>query len=196
MKNGRYLKKKKRTNKRIIMLLASLMLLVGVAVSGTIAYLTDQTSDVENIFTPVATTTEIDEEIESGVKKNVKVTNTGDISAYIRATVIISWVDPDGSSVVYAGMPAAETDYEMKIPVDSKWVKGSDGFWYYTEPVAVESSTGVLLTDCRPLETANIPEGASLSVEILAQSVQAQGVDANGTKAVVLAWGIDPESLS
>lgn len=195
MKNGRHLKKKKITNRRVITLLASLVLIVGVAVGGTIAYLVAQTSDVTNTFSPTETKTEISEDIENGVKKNVKVTNTGDISAYIRVNVIISWVDPDDSGMVYAGTPVAGVDYEMTIPVDSKWVEGSDGFWYYKEPVAAGFSTGVLLTDCKPLETANIPEGAALSVEILAQSVQAQGVDENGTKAVVLAWGLDPEQL-
>ncbi len=195
MKKGRYLKKKQKNRGKILAVLASLVLLAGVAVGSTMAFLVAQTEGKENVFTQAKTTAVIDEVIEDGVKKDVKVTNTGDITAYIRATVIISWVDPDDSSMVYAGMPAEGTDYEMTIPVDSQWVKGNDGFWYYTQPIAAGDFTGVLLTDCKPLETANIPDGASLSVEILAQSVQAQGVDESGKKAVVLAWGLDPETL-
>ena len=35
-----------------------------------------------------------------------------------------------------------------------------------------------------------------LNVEIVSQSIQADGVTAGGVKAVVDAWGVDPESLS
>ena len=48
----------------------------------------------------------------------------------------------------------------------------------------------MLFTDCAPV-AANVPEGYSLSVEILAQTIQADGVDAKGNKPIELAWGVD-----
>ena len=38
-------------------------------------------------------------------------------------------------------------------------------------------------------------DGYTLHVEIVSQSIQAEGTDAVGVKPVVLAWGVDPSTL-
>ena len=45
-----------------------------------------------------------------------------------------------------------------------------------------------LITSCEQVGSA--PTGYALSVEIITQTIQADGVDSNGEKTVVLAWGI------
>lgn len=169
-------------------MLVSIIALLTIVAGTTIAYLYTNTPSITNTFTPTKVTTTIVEDDPSETKNNVKVTNTGDIDAYIRATVIVTWKDANGN--VYATAPVEGTDYTVTwMPNDdkgyaSKWVKGSDGYYYYTEVVKPGDSTGVLLTDCKPTTTSTAPEGYHLSVEILASAIQAEPSD-----AVTTAWG-------
>lgn len=175
-----------KNNKSIAMLVSLIALLV-VFVGSTIAYLFMQTDSITNTFTPTSTGITIVEENEGSTKNNVKITNTGEIKAYIRATVVVTWKDTNGN--VYGKAPVENTDtnsdgdYEVTWTKNS-WVKGSDGFYYYKEPVESGDSTGVLLTDCKPVE-GKAPEGYNLSVEILAQAIQAEP-----TSAVTDAWKV------
>lgn len=169
-----------KNNKSIAMLVSLIALLV-VFVGSTIAYLFMQTDSITNTFTPTSTGITIVEENEGSTKNNVKITNTGEIKAYIRATVVVTWKDTNGN--VYGKAPVENTDYEVNWTMKD-WVKGSDGFYYYKEPVESGDSTGVLLTDCKPVE-GKAPEGYNLSVEILAQAIQAEP-----TSAVTDAWKV------
>ena len=142
------------------------------------------------------------ESFNGTVKNNVTIQNDGDTEAYIRAAVVVTWQDSEGK--VYAVKPEVGVDYQITFPTGTGWVyRTADGFYYYTSPVVpednavttdvVEDSTGVLLTNCMPLKAAPA-DGYTLSVEIVAESVQAKGFDGSD-KAVVKAWGIDPETL-
>lgn len=82
--------------------------------------------------------------------------------------------------------------------VGAGWEAGTDGYYYYTQRVsykADQNSTRLLFTDCKPLidiqtgQTPNQPNGYALSIEILSQSVQADGVDQSGVPAVTASWG-------
>lgn len=46
-----------------------------------------------------------------------------------------------------------------------------------------------MLTDGKMELDADIPSGYDLSMEIIAQTIQADGVNSNGQKPVLLAWG-------
>lgn len=83
--------------------------------------------------------------------------------------------------------------------VGKGWVSGLDGYYYYTQRVSCkenQNSTQILFTGCKPCidqqtgRTPNQPEGYALSIEILSQSVQADGTDKAGIPAVTEAWGI------
>ncbi len=164
----------------------SLALLLTVSIFGTLALLSTDAEPVVNTFTPTKVPNEVVETIEGNVKKEVQIKNTGNIDAYIRAAVVINWVDKNGN--VYAHAPAADTDYAINWTM-TDWVK-KDGFYYYTKPVAPGATTKTLFTDCKVIGTP--PTGYQLSVEIMAQSIQAEGVGGeNGlTPAVTLAWGM------
>ena len=169
----------KRINKKVILLAVSLLLILSAAIGGTVAYLIDQTGSITNTFTPVKVTPGINENFENNVKNNVKITNTGDIPAYIRVKVVVTWKDKEDN--VYGAAPVLGTDYTWQIP-GTDWVKGSDGFYYYTKPVPAGEKTSVLLTACQPV-AGRAPAGYSLSVDIHAQAIQAEP-----TTAVTSAW--------
>lgn len=189
-------------SKKKLILLVSLVMLLIVAVGGSLAYLTANTEPLENIFPTSEVPISVQESFNGTVKNNVTIQNDGDTEAYIRAAVVVTWQDSEGK--VYAVKPEVGVDYQITFPTGTGWVyRTADGFYYYTSPVVpednavttdvVEDSTGVLLTNCMPLKAAPA-DGYTLSVEIVAESVQAKGFDGSD-KAVVKAWGIDPETL-
>lgn len=167
---------------RLVLLIASLSLLLMIAVGATLAILFDKTDSITNTFTPTEVGGKITEDFNSEVKKNVQVKNTGDIDAYIRAYVVVTWQDDSGN--VYPTAPAEGTDYTVTWTKDG-WVKHTDGFYYYTSKVKPGDSTGILLTDCMPVE-GKTPEGYHLSVEILSSAIQA-----DPTNAVKEAWKVE-----
>ena len=170
----------KRINKKVILLAVSLVLILSAAIGGTVAYLIDQTGSITNTFTPVKVTPEVTEDFDKKVKNNVQITNTGDIPAYIRVKVVVTWKDAQDN--VYGAAPVLGTDYTWTSGSDKWFLK--DGFYYYSEPVAAKGTTGVLFTACQPVAD-RAPEGYSLSVDIHAQAIQAEPA-----AAVQDAWGV------
>lgn len=172
----------KRLDKsRLVLLIASLSLLLMIAVGATLAFLVDSTDPIPNTFTPTKVGGEIDEDFKNNVKNNVKVENTGDIDAYIRAYVVVTWQNDAGE--VYPTAPVEDTDYTVTWTMDG-WVKHTDGFYYYKTRVAPQASTGILLTECKPVD-GKTPEGYHLVVEILSSAIQADPAD-----AIHDAWGV------
>ena len=172
--------------KKSIALLVSLILVLSVTIGVSLAYLVATTGPVQNTFTPSSVTTEVDEEFENfvdTVKTDVSIKNTGDIDAFIRAAVVVTWQDKDGN--VYGTAPVEGTDYEISYnlgdPTNSegKWILGSDGFYYWTKLVKSEKedandcNTGVLISEAKPLKAAPA-EGYTLCIEILGSGIQAK----------------------
>lgn len=93
---------------------------------------------------------------------------------YIRAAVNITWMkDADASDqTVTARTPQNGTDYDITYLVNTGWIEGTDGYWYYQSPVVPGANTGTLIENCTQLATANVPEGYHLSVEIVASAIQ------------------------
>ena len=179
--------------------LVALLLLLCCTVAGTLAYLVTSTDPVTNTFTPASVSTEVKETFKDGVKSDVKIKNTGDIPAYIRAAVIINWADATGK-VYGGGTPAASTeevtgDYTISYNTDGSWKQIGD-YWYYTKPVAADSLTEkALIESCAPV-AGKAPEGYNLQVTILADGIQADGVASNGKTPMEDAWGVTPGQLN
>lgn len=177
---------KPKSRKKIAVILASLCLACAIGVGSTVAFITTSTETVENTFTATDVTCAVQEDFNNNVKNNVSVKNTGNIDAYIRAYVSVTWQNEQGE--IYGGaVPKDDTDYEIlwynedtDNSIPDNWIKGADGFYYYKTAVAPEQSTTVLFTDCQPMSTA--PDGYSLSVEIIASAIQSKPGDA------VAAW--------
>ena len=184
-----------KKSKKSMALLASLLLLVFATVGGTVAFLMDKTNEKVNQFTPSEITTTVVEELNGQTKSNVKIQNTGDTEAYIRAAVVVTWKDKDGN--VYGKAPIEGTDYKIDWyeegddDSESNWKKGVDGFYYWTKPVngsresdVSESSTytGTLIKSCTVSESTPVDD-YFLNVEIIGSSIQSKPIN-----AVVSAW--------
>lgn len=163
--------------------LVALLVLLCCTVAGTLAYLVDKTPEVKNTFEPASVSTAVEETFKNGEKKDVKIQNTGDIDAYIRAAVIINWADKDGN---VSATPVEDGDYKIKYDTSNTWKKIGD-YWYYTNPVAADSLTEkALIESCAPV-AGKAPEGYNLQVTILADGIQSEPLT-----AIKEAWHVDP----
>lgn len=179
--------------KRIIALLVGVILLAGTA--GTLAWLS-VTGVLVNQFGIGSVTPSVQETLNGKVKSDVKAKNTGTAPAYIRAAVDIYWQDQDGARLWDEPKeePKGEADYEIAWSVAGasgansayNWVKASDGFYYWTSPVAPGAETGVLINRVTELKAT---EGRNLVVDISTQAVQAMP-----DEAVHDAWGCSVEN--
>lgn len=163
--------KAKRVGSGFVLLILAAVLAIG----GTLAYIIANTEEVRNKFTPGEVRCEVVEQWEEPhkVKSDVKIKNTGNTAAYIRATYVVTWQKEDGT--VNGKMPVAGTDYT--IDVESAKERGwmlIDGYWYYTSPVSAGGETGVLIASCKLAEGAAVPTGYHLSVEIIASAIQSE----------------------
>ena len=170
------------SGKKALILMVSLVAILAVSVGGVLAWLATSSNDVTNTFAPGDTEIEIEEKFEKNVKSDVKVINKGNIPVYIRANLVFTWKDSAGNII--------EKPADATLTVDhgnGDWVKGSDGFWYYTKPVAVKGSTTNIINKA----TIKFPEGKGykMDLEVMAQSIQAEPKD-----AVVGAWGVTVNS--
>lgn len=174
-------KKTRRKNAdRAVLLLVSLVLVLSVAIGGTLGYLTGQVS-VTNTMKVGNFTTEIEEDLDEDVKSDVKIKNTGEYDAYVRAVVVVTWQNTEGA--VYPKAPVAGTDYEITYN-QTDWTKNGE-FWYYNGIVGADESTAALIQKCQPKVGVTAPEGYELNVEILASAIQAEPAE-----AVQEAWGM------
>lgn len=164
----------RRRQRRFVTLLVSLLLVIGLAVGGTLAFVISKTSEKRNGFFPAQVSCDVIEEFNGTVKSNVAVKNTGETNAYIRAAVNVTWMKDENPSeqAVSATVPQIDVDYELIFHVDTGWIKGADGYWYYQTPVAPDANTAELIRECRQLEGAKVPQGYHLSVEIAASAIQ------------------------
>ena len=164
----------------------ALALVLTLSVGGTVAYLITKTDAVKNTFTPGRVSCEVNESFNNNVKTNVSIQNTGNVKAYIRATVVVNWVTETGK------VCANHTHTVEIVPKGSAW-KENSGYYYYTKPVDPDDFTDKLISNEIKLSQAD--DGCKMQVTILAQAIQAEGVDSSNKKAVVDAWGVDPAEL-
>ena len=157
-----------------IILIATLVFLV---LCGTvIAYMFRQTEYKDNQFTPAEVKCQVAEEFDGTRKTEVKVTNTGNIDAYLRVRLVSYWVDAAGNVVAKPSeMPA--------IDMASGWLKGENDTYYYTVPVAPEAFTDDLISS--PIILEKDENGYLQVLEIFAEAIQSEPA-----KAVTNSWGV------
>lgn len=166
--------------KRIVALLVGVLLLAGAA--GTFAWLS-----VTGVLVNEFGFGSVDEKRDNNVKSDVAVKNSGSAPAYLRVAVDIYWQDKDGARLW--DEPVAGKDYVIELDKVSNasttnsarsWVVASDGFYYWTSPVAPMGETGVLIRSVSEKKT----DGKNLVVDISTQAIQSTPDD-----AVKEAWG-------
>ena len=177
MYNGSHVSPRKKSgrSRRPLLLLASLVLLLALAVGGTVAWLNSSSGPVTNTMSPGQVPITINETINetfNGITKSgVTVTNTGNIDAYIRVAIVANAVDENGN--IIAGTAPSYTVNE------TNW-QYLDGYYYYKGAVAPDGTTEALFTG-----SVTVTGG---ELNILAESIQVLG-GINGKTASVYAWG-------
>lgn len=158
-----------RTAKSSALIIALALILI-LAVGGTVAYIFTQTGPVINTFTPTEAKITVDEQTNSNQKTSITVVNnsTG-VPVYIRVALVANMIDKDENVTGAADVP--------NFTRGDKWILGSDGYYYYTEPVPVSQSTGNLLGTAMTLDE-------NMQVVVLADAIQAVP-----KQAVIDAWG-------
>ena len=159
----------RRTAKSSALIIALALILV-LAVGGTVAYIFTQTDPVINTFTPTEAKITVDEKTSDNQKTSITVVNnsTG-VPVYIRVALVANMIDKDENVTGAASVPT--------FTLGKDWIKGSDGYYYYTEPVPVGGSTGNLLEKAMTLDE-------NMQVVVLADAIQAMP-----KQAVIDAWG-------
>lgn len=119
---------KKSSRKTLCLAAAALVLAGGVSVGSAYAYFTTYTEASGGVkFELGSTKTEVDEKVESGTKI-VSIKNTGDYACYVRATAFAG----SGYTLTFSDGGS------------DKWSDGHDGYWYYSDLLQPEETTGTL----------------------------------------------------
>lgn len=180
--------KRRNGSHKALMLTVSIVLLVLVGVGVTVTYIMKKTEPIVNNFLSAKVACAIEENFDGTVKSDVSIKNTGNVSAYIRAKVLVTWQVGADAVEIYSRSPKENENYSV-IWGDSSWVLGDDGYWYYTQPVAVGENTSDLIESIIPIGEA--PEGYTLSVEILASAIQADPISVVETEWQVMTFGTE-----
>lgn len=181
VRKGTAKRRRLRWSKQFAVLACVAVLLTGF-VGSSLAWLMDSTEKVENKFIPGDVTPEVTEGFDGNVKSDVKIQNTGNVDAYIRAKLVFTWQNEAGEVL---GVAPTSDDYTISWTKEG-WVNGPGGYYYYTTPVVPGGSTKVLATGIMQV-SPNPAEDYTLHVEVLAESIQAEPV-----KAVQEAWNWTP----
>lgn len=180
VKPARLVRKPHKGRGRLAMMVLSVVLLLGVAIGGTIAWLSTKTTPVTNTFTPAEVTCEVEEKFDktTGVKNDVNVKNTGNIDVYIRVKLVTYRTNDAGQHI---GGTAALPKFTM----GKNWVEYGK-YYYYTLPVAPEEKPAANLADSMTLTGSyEDADGGKQALDVMAEAIQSAP-----EKAVGEAWGV------
>lgn len=167
----------KNFNRKSMLVIACIVLVLTVTVGGTLAYLITSSGPVTNTFTPARVTCAV---IENGktsgnlteynvgtTKSDVVIKNTGTTAAYIRAAVAANWVDASNNIVA----PVKGFTFTS----ESGWSE-SNGFYYYANPVDPDKTTSELITSYSVSNAGEKPANADhLEITVICQAIQSAG---------------------
>lgn len=199
--------KKGRVSKAFVLFITGITAVLALfcAAGVTTAFLKDDTEPVKNTFTPGSVIPEIEEEFDGYDKKSVKIKNTGNSAAYIRAAVI--------GNTLATGSAAQKEEFEHMItgPFDVRdnlnvkygapsaeelkagcWFE-KEGYYYWSLPVDPGEYTGELIKKDLPVKIYEEKDGQIIinrQVTVLSEAIQAKGADSNCISPVEKAWGI------
>ena len=167
-----------RTGRLTTMVIATVLLLA-LAIGGTLAWLSTKDTPIQNTFLPTKVTCEVTETFDgsNGVKSNVNVKNTGTINAFIRVKLVTYRTNDKGYHIGgTASLP--------KFTLGENWVS-HDGYYYYTLPVAPGDSPKTSLTESMTLtDSYTDADGGKQAIDVMAEAIQSVP-----EAAVKAAWG-------
>lgn len=178
----------KTMNKKVKIVLASLLLVMTVFAGLTLADLLEKANSLTNTFTIGSIDTEIEEDppavVDSKISKKPKIKNTGKNDALVRARVTVS-----PQSII--------DEFGIDLEMNTKyWTDGGNGYWYYknllkpselTEPLFTSVKGNDIVSDGQinvglaDLEIAIYHEAIQSSVLINGDNVKATTGDITNT---------------
>lgn len=163
---------------RLTAMVIATALLLALAISGTVAWLTTKGAPITNTFNPSKVACEVTESFNGTVKSSVNVKNTGDIDAYIRVKLVTYRTNEQGQHI-------GGTAELPSFTLGANWVKYGD-YYYYTLPVAAGQKPAANLTDTMTL-TAEYTDadGGKQAIDVMAEAIQSVPAEAVGE-----AWGV------
>lgn len=165
-------------NNRLAALLLSMVLLIVIAIGGTVAYLVTKDEPVKNTFTPSHVACEVTENFNGTVKENVNVQNTGNTEAYIRVKLVTYRVNDKKQHI--GGAAAIPT-----FTPGTNWVEFGD-YYYYTLPVKPgEKPVNDLIAQMPLTGSYADADGGKQVIEVMAEAIQS-----GPQQAVGQAWGV------
>lgn len=173
-------RRRRRRTRRLNALLLSMVLLVTVAIGGTLAYLVTQDEPITNTFTPSLVTCKVIETFDedSGEKKEVNVQNTGDTDAYIRVRLVTYRTNA-------AGQHIGGTATIPEFTPGTNWVNYGD-YYYYTLPVKPDEKPTIdLISSITLTQNYADSDGGNQAIDVMAEAIQSDPAEAVGT-----AWGV------
>lgn len=180
VKPARLVRKPHKGRGRLAMMVLSVVLLLALAVGGTIAWLSTKTTSVTNTFTPAKVTCDVTENFDenTGVKTNVNVTNTGNIAVYIRVKLVTYRTNDKGQHI------GGTADLPEFTP-GKNWVKHGE-YYYYTLPVSPGGKPDANLAEKMTLMSSyEDADGGKQAIDVMAEAIQSEP-----EKAVGEAWGV------
>ena len=180
VKPARLVRKPHKGRGRLAMMVLSIVLLLALAVGGTLAWLSTNTTQVTNTFTPAEVTCKVEEKFDpdTGEKTNVNVTNTGNIAVYIRVKLVTYRTND-------AGQHIGGTAQLPKFNLGENWVEYGE-YYYYTLPVEPNAQPHTNLADSMTLEKSyGDADGGKQALDVMAEAIQSEP-----EKAVADAWGV------
>jgi len=177
MKNGKYQgrheakaascgQKKIHLNGRLTAMVIATVMLLALAIGGTVAWLTDTSPAVVNTFTPSHVSCKVEETFDNkaGVKSNVKVQNTSDIPAFIRVKLVTYRTNEKGEHI--GGMAAVPS-----FQPGANWVL-HEGYYYYTQPVQPQNFTGILIDEIQLQDPYTDADRGRQAIDVMAEAIQ------------------------
>ena len=168
-----------RTGRLTTMVIATVLLLA-LAIGGTVAWLSTKDAPITNTFNPSKVACEVTEKFDgsTGVKSNVNVKNTGTINAFIRVKLVTYRTNDQGQHI--GGTASLPT-----FTLGTGWVKYGD-YYFYTKPVAPNQKPETNLTDSMTLIGSYMDtDGGKQVIEVMAEAIQSVP-----DRAVQDAWGV------
>ena len=162
---------------RVTAIVMATVLLLALAIGGTVAWLSTNDTPITNTFTPSKVACEVTESFDGTVKSNVNVQNTGDIDAFIRVKLVTYRTNDKDQHI---GGTAALPPFDL----GDNWVE-YNGYYYYTLPVKAGETPVTNLTDSMKLtKTYEDADGGHQAIDVMAEAIQSVP-----EAAVQAAWG-------
>ena len=171
-----------RLTKKSMMLLIASVLLLTMAVGGTLAYFLDATEEVIYTLQAGYLATQLQQSLD-GDAHSVRVENLGNVDVYVRVAILGNWVDEN--NVIVAPWTA-----EIAVNEVQGWQQGEDGFYYYTKPLLGQKNVQTPNLLAASVAQSGGPAGAHLEIAVLHQAIQAECRNAAGLYPAEDAWHV------